>query len=279
MTEPGRTYTRPSTALMYNYYLGGKSWTGVDAQAAIEVIRSSPDAPAVARENFRFAGRAAAWAVAEFGIGQVLDIGVGIVHDVPFDSVETCVRAVAPDATVLGYDNDPVVLTHARAWRPGYGGVLRGDIRDLDSVLHHPGAAGLIDPAAPTVVVAAAVLHFVSDPAAVMAGLRERLAPGSVVVVSHATSAGTEQGRVEDMTEAYDQATSPIRFRTEAQIRALAAGWDLVTPPGVVPVENWSVDGSYQRGPYETVRVVGMAAVLPSTTWARREEPHVPPIR
>ncbi|MFC4049038.1 SAM-dependent methyltransferase [Actinomadura syzygii] len=253
--------TRPRTALMYNYYLGGKSWSGVDAQAAMEVVRSSPDVPAVARENFRFAGRAASWAVAEFGIGQVLDIGVGIVHDVPLDSVEKCVRAVSPDAMVLAFDNDPVVLTHARAWRPGYGGVLRGDIRDLDSIFHHPDAGDLLDLTAPTVVVLAAVLHFVADPAAVMAGLRERLVPGSVVVVSHATSTGTEQGRVDDMTGAYEEASSPIRFRTEAQIRALADGWRV--EHDLVDVQNWSTDGTRRYAPYETVRVVGMAAVLP----------------
>ncbi|TMQ90989.1 hypothetical protein ETD83_32965 [Actinomadura soli] len=260
MTVTGPAYTKPSHALMYNYYLGGKSWSGVDAQAAIEVVRSSPDVPAVARENFRFAGRAAAWAVKHHGIRQVLDIGVGIVHDIPDDGVERCVRAVAPQAMVLGYDIDPVVLAHARAWRPGYGGVLRGDIRDLDSIFNHRDAADLIDPTAPTVVVAAAVFHFVSKPAAVMAELRERLAPGSVVIVSHATSTGTEQSRVDGMTESYDETRSPIRFRSEAEIRALADGWDIVTPPGLAPVESWSVDGTYQRGPYETVRVVGMAA-------------------
>ncbi|TYB47807.1 SAM-dependent methyltransferase [Actinomadura chibensis] len=260
--------TRPRTALMYNYYLGGKSWSGVDAQAAMEVVRSSPDAPAVARENFKFAGRAAAWAVAEFGIGQVLDIGVGIVHDVPLDSVEKCVRAVAPQATVLAYDNDPVVRAHARAWRPGYGGVLGGDIRDLDSILRHPDAGDLLDLTAPTAVVLAAILHFVADPAAVMAGLREHLAPGSVVVVSHATSTDTEQGRVDDMTEAYEEASSPIRFRTEAEIRELADGWRIVTPPGLVDVQNWSVDGARRYTPYETVRVLGMAAVLPEASAA-----------
>ncbi|MGH3238803.1 MAG: SAM-dependent methyltransferase [Spirillospora sp.] len=255
-------YTRPRTALMYNYYLGGKAWSGVDAAAAMEVVRSAPDVPAVARENFRFAGRAAAWAVGHYKIRQVLDIGVGIVHDVPLDSVEKCVRAVDPGATLLAYDNDEVVLTHTRAWRPGYGKVLRGDIRDLDTIFTHPGAAGL-DLAAPVVIVAAAVFHFVRDPAAVMAELRERLAPGSVVVLSHATSTSTEQDRVDAMTGAYNEASSPIRFRTEPEILALAEGWDIVTPPGLVPVESWSVDGSRRYAPYESVRVVGMAAVLP----------------
>ncbi|MGP4029684.1 SAM-dependent methyltransferase [Actinomadura sp. 3N407] len=266
MTDPGLNYAQASTARMYNYYLGGKSWSAVDREAALAVIRSAPDAsavPIVARENFLFAGRAASWVVGEYGIRQVVDIGVGIVDDVPLPSVETCVHDVDPDATVLAFDHDEVVLSHARALRPGYGGVLRGDITDLDGIFHHPAAAGLIDLTAPMVVVAAAILHFVDEPAAVMAGLRDRLVGGSVVVLSHATSTKTSQARVSGMTKVYDdKASSTIAFRDEEEIRALADGWDIVDPPGMVPVQQWSVDGSYDGPSYEPVGVVGMVAVL-----------------
>lgn len=263
MTILGLNFDRASQARVYNFYLGGKSWTQIDRETALAVIRTSPDAPAVARENFLFAGRAASWAVAEFGIRQVLDIGVGIVDDVPLPSVETCVHEVDPDATVLAFDYDEVVLAHARALRPGYGGVLRGDVTDLDSILRHPDLAGRVDLAAPAVVVLAAVLHFVGDAALVMAGLRERLAPGSVVILSHATSTRTSQDRVGGITQAYERGSSSIIFREEEDVAALADGWDLL-PPGLVDVQVWSVDGAYQGEMYETVRVVGMGVVLPS---------------
>ncbi|TDD31202.1 SAM-dependent methyltransferase [Actinomadura sp. KC06] len=274
-------FTQASRARVYNFFLGGKSWTEVDRETAQAVIRTSPDAPAVARENFKFAGRAAAWAVAEFGIRQVFDIGVGIVDDVPLDSVETCVHHVNPDAMVLAFDHDEVVLTHARALRPGYGagfgGVLRGDVTDLDTIfdnpgLRHPDLAGRIDLSRPAVVVLAAVLHFVDDPAAVMAGLRERLAPGSVVVLSHATSSHIGEDRVGGMTAAYERGSSSIIFREEEAIAALADGWDLL-PPGLTDVQLWSPDGTYQQEVYETVRVVGMAAVLPQAPGSE-EVPH-----
>ena len=127
----GLDYSRASTARVYNYYLGGKSWSRVDKEAAEKVIRSAPDAPEVARENLRFAGRAASWAVSAYGIRQVIDIGVGIVDDVPIPAVEECVLEAAPDAVVVAFDHDEVVLAHGRALRPGYGGVLRGDVTDL----------------------------------------------------------------------------------------------------------------------------------------------------
>lgn len=270
MTIPpglARDFTRSSEAGVYNFYLGGKSWTSADKETALAVIRTSPDAQAVARENFLFAGRAASWAVAEYGIGQVFDIGVGIVDDVPLDSVETRVHNVAPNAIVLAYDNDEVVLARARALRTGYGRVLEGDVTDLDSIfnhpdlLDHPDLAGRIDLTAPAVIVLAAVLHFIDDPAAVMARLRDRLAPGSVIVLSHATKTRTSQDRIGGMTKAYEKGRSPIIFREEEDIAALADGWDLL-PPGLVDVQLWSPDSSYQGELYESVRVVGMVARL-----------------
>ncbi|MGH3238852.1 MAG: SAM-dependent methyltransferase [Spirillospora sp.] len=267
MIPPGLAldFTRASRARVYNYLLGGKSWTEVDRETAQALIQTSPDAPDVAGENFKFSGRGTAWAVAEFGIRQVFDIGVGITDDVPLDSVETCVHNVDPGAMVLAFDPDEVVLAHARALRPGYGGVLRGDVRDLDTIfdnpgLHHPDLAGRIDLSRPAVVVLAAVLHFVDDPAAVMAQLRRRLAPGSVVILSHATKTSAE--RVDGMTKAYERGNSSITFRDEETIAALADGWDLPSP-GLVDVQLWSPDGTYQGEVYDTVRVVGMVAVVP----------------
>ncbi|NEA27627.1 SAM-dependent methyltransferase [Actinomadura bangladeshensis] len=277
ITSPGlaRDFPQAAAAGVYNFYLGGKSWTGVDQETALAVLRTSPDAQAVARENFMFAGRAASWAVSEYGIGQVFDIGVGIVDDVPLDSVETCVHNVNPDAAVLAFDNDEVVLARARALRTGYGRVLLGDVTDLDSIfnnpgLGHPDLAGRIGLPKLAVVVLAAVLHFVDDPAAVMAGLRDRLAPGSVVVLSHATRTGTSQDRVGGMTRAYEKGRSAIIFREEADIAALADGWDLL-PPGLVDVQLWSPDGSHQGELYETVRVVGMVARLPDAQQGPRD--------
>ncbi|WP_165978576.1 SAM-dependent methyltransferase [Actinomadura darangshiensis] len=253
---------RASTARVYNYLLGGKDNFAVDREAAEKIIRSAPDAPDVARENLRFAGRAASWAVATHGIKRVVDIGVGISYGVPIPSVETCVKQADPAAKVIGFDPDEVVLAHARAYRPGYGGVLHGDVTDLDGIFNHP-AADLIDTTKPIVVVLAAVLHFIKDATAVMDELSERLAAGSVVVLSHATSTDTSQGRVAGMTKAYKKASSQIIFRPEEEIRALAHGWDIVTPPDLVDVQRWSPDGSYNGPSHETVRVVGMAAVLP----------------
>jgi len=62
----------------------------------------------------------------------------------------------------------------------------------------------------------------------------------------------------------------PLRtVRVPEEIAALADGWNLVTPPGLVKVQHWSVDGSYQGEAEETVGILGMAAVLPGPQQGR----------
>jgi hypothetical protein len=275
-TGPGKRsanldFERADPARMYAFYLGNeKDATAADRQAARRVIERAPDAPAVARENFKFAARGATWAVKARGIRQVFDIGVGIVEDVKDDdgihlaSVEQAVRGVAPDAVTLAFDNSPTVLARARALRPGYGGVLEGDVRDLDSILGHRGLRVLgVDLAEPVAVVLAAVLHFVPDPAACTAGLADRLAPGSVLILSLACSTNAEANAA-GIAEDYKASSSGIHFRTAGEVRALAPPpWKVVDPPGLVDVARWDVPGPRTEGQEgEDVRVLGMAAVL-----------------
>ncbi|TDC81849.1 SAM-dependent methyltransferase [Actinomadura sp. 7K507] len=270
---PGRAldFTQASPARTYNALLKGRTAYASDREAADKVIAMAPDAGQVARENFQFAGRAAAWAVAEFGIGQVADIGVGVLDaDIGLPSVEECVLRVALDARVVAFDNDPVVLAHARSGR-SYGRVLHGDVTDLDTVFGNLELGEALDRSAPTVVVLAAVLHFVADPAAVMAELGRRLAPGSVVVLSHATTTDTETRRVDGMTKAYDKATSRIRFRSEEEILGLVDGWDMVAPPGLCDVAEWGLPEPHDGQVGEHVRVVGLVAVRPGRNDRGRE--------
>lgn len=250
---------------MYSYYLGGKAWFDVDRTAAEAVLRFAPDAGIVARENFLFAGRAAAWAAKTHGIGQVLDIGAGILSGVPLPSVEDHVHQACPGAVVVGCDNDPVVLAHARGLRTGYKRVLEGDVRDLDTIFGNPDLQKTLDVADRMVVVLAAVLHFVPDVqvGGVVDELWRRLAPGSVVVMSHATSSATSQRRVSGMAQAYDDATSRIHFRTEEEIAGLLAGWDVVDPPALCDVGRWGLPRPHDGQPGRDVRVVGMVAARP----------------
>jgi len=83
-------------------------------------------------------------------------------------------------------------------------------------------------------------LHFIADaddPAGIVAQLRERLAPGSYLVISH----GTPEERPDDSDTVgqLDKATSnPLSLRSRADIERLFTGIELVGP-GLTWVTSW----------------------------------------
>ena len=70
--------TRPHTARMYDYFLGGKNHFAADRELADKVLATTPSARTAARENRAFLGRAVRFLAAEAGIRQFLDIGTGL---------------------------------------------------------------------------------------------------------------------------------------------------------------------------------------------------------
>jgi hypothetical protein len=89
-----------------------------------------------------------------------------------------------------------------------------------------------------------AVLHFLSDlddPAGCVAALRDRLAPGSYLVLAHATD--ESRPALARAAEKVYQSSVPSegRTRSRAEIMALFAGFDLVEP-GLVYLPQWRPD-------------------------------------
>ena len=126
-----RSWTSPEVdtevatpARMYDYYLGGKDNFPADREAAEKVLKNMPKVRAFARANRAFLGRAVR-AVAAENVSQFLDVGIGLPG--PGGTVASALAA-RPDAHVVGVDNDPIVLAHARA-RPVKAGGAGGDDR------------------------------------------------------------------------------------------------------------------------------------------------------
>jgi hypothetical protein len=121
--------------------------------------------------------------------------------------------------------------------------VICADVRDVDRVLGEAGKLGLLDFDAPIAVLLAGVLHFVPDsdgPAATVAALREAMAPGSYLLVSHATADGQPSEVVEAQRLSGRTATE-IVLRTRDQIAAYFDGFSLVDP-GLVFIPQWRPD-------------------------------------
>ena len=234
--------TVPTTARMYDFWLGGHDNFAADRAAALKVSEAAPEAQLMAIENRNFLRRAIRYLAAEAGITQFVDIGTGLPTQ---GNVHQVVQEINPDARVVYVDNDPMVLAHSRALKTGGNTVvIEADLRDPRAILDHPGTRKLIDFGQPLAVLLVAVLHFISDdddPLAIVAAIRNVLPPGSYLVLSH-VSGDIRRESAASATVHYKKVSSGATLRGRDEILRFFAGLELIEP-GVVQVPYWRPDG------------------------------------
>lgn len=236
--------SKPHPARIYDYALGGKTHYPVDAAAAQEVLKVFPGGSTCARANRAFMIRAARWLAREAGCRQYLDIGTGIPTE---PNLHQIVQETIPEAAVVYTDNDPIVLTYARALLhgtpEGRTAYLHADVRDPDSILRAPQLRETLDLAQPVALSLNAVMHYLTDedrPYEVVSRLLEPLAPGSYLVLTHITPefAPEAWAKVEEINRAGD---IPGKFRTREEVARFFEGLELVDPGLVLP-NRWRPD-------------------------------------
>jgi hypothetical protein len=236
----GFSTAEPNIARMYSYWLSQKDHYAVDRAAADKVLERFPEVAAIAAANRAFVARAVHY-LAQQGITQFIDVGSGLPAS---PNVHETARAVTPGARVVYVDRDPVVLTHARALLAvdDQVGVVVGDIRDPASIFTEAATSGVIDSSRPAGVLLASVLHFLTpaEAGAAMAVFRERMAPGSYLVISAGTSTGTDPELIRLLQEVYGD-TAAVTGHTAAEIGAWFDGLTVI-PPGLVDVWAWRPD-------------------------------------
>lgn len=182
----------PSAARIYDYLLGGYHNFEVDRAVAQKFIEILPRAPLIMRANRAFVRRAVRFLV-EQGIDQFLDIGSGIPT---VGNVHEIAQGINPSTRVVYVDRDPVAVRHSEEILKGDANtvVIQADARDTLAILGHPEVSRLLDLDKPVAVLIASVLLFLPDDDEayrVVRTLREALAPGSYLGISHATMEGT----------------------------------------------------------------------------------------
>ncbi len=234
--------TVPTTARMYDFWLGGHDNFAADRAAALKVSEAAPEAQLMAVENRRFLRRTVRYLTADAGIIQFLDIGTGLPTQ---GNVHQVAQDVNPAARVAYIDNDPMVLAHSRALKTGGNTVvIEADLRDPQAILDHPGARKLIDFGQPLAVLLVAVLHFISDdddPPAILAAIRDAIPPGSYLVLSH-VSGDIRRESAAHAAVHYKKVASGATLRGREEILRFFAGLELIEP-GVVQVPYWHPDG------------------------------------
>ncbi|MFI7639947.1 SAM-dependent methyltransferase [Nonomuraea sp. NPDC049400] len=231
----------PNVARLYDYFLGGKDHFPADRAVAAKILEVAPELRAAVRANRAFVRRAVRF-LAESGITQFLDIGTGLPT---LDNVHAVARKTAPEARVVYVDRDPVVLVHARALLAGRTGTtaVDGDLREPDRILKNHDVTEVIDFDRPVGVLLTAVMHYLSDsdrPHEIVASLRDALAPGSHLIMSHATSDARAQA-MDTIAEVYESTNIPLTFRSRERIAGLLEGFELVDP-GLVWLPEWRPD-------------------------------------
>ncbi|MEU9376219.1 SAM-dependent methyltransferase [Streptomyces sp. NPDC048255] len=256
---PGIDISVPSVSRIYDYYLGGSHNFEVDRQAARRAMEFMPGLPKIMQANRAFMRRAVRHAVAE-GVTQFLDIGSGIPT---FGNVHEIARAASPEARVVYVDHDPVAVAHSQAVLGGdeRTGVVAADLRKPQDILNSPEVRQLLDLGRPVALLLVAVLHFLEDadePYAAVAQLRDELAPGSLLILTHASYEGIPltEAEVGGTVGVYRDIRNPLVMRSRQQVSRFFDGFELLEP-GLVAMPNWrpdapeaSDDGEAQEDPY-----------------------------
>jgi hypothetical protein len=230
---------KPSAARVYDAVLGGKDNFPWDRAVAAQVVAAFPQAAASARLHRQVLERAVRYLHGQ-GIDQFLDLGSGLptarnTHEIA--------QELNPRALVAYVDNDPIVLTHARALLADAAAttVVTADIRHPDTILGNPAITGFLDFSRPIGLVLNGVVHHLNDdedPHGVVTKLTSALAAGSYLQLTHFSTAAPAAAALERVLM---RAIGSGRMRSRDEITAFFDGLELVEP-GVVFLPEWRPD-------------------------------------
>jgi hypothetical protein len=228
------------SARVNNYWRGGKDNFAADREAAEQAVQAFPALPEAVRAGEAFRSRVASYLVTEAGVRQFLDLGTGLPTG---DTIYQIAASLASGCRGVYVDNDPMVLSHARALltgdSPGSTAYVDADIRDVPAVL---GAARrTLDLARPVAVILVSVLHLMpdaDDPQGIVRQIMAATAAGSHLVIVHPSSDLRPEASAQ-MAASLNQTMAQKRwYRSRPEVTQFFDGLDLAEP-GVVPVPRW----------------------------------------
>jgi hypothetical protein len=239
--------TVPHIARVYDYWLGGKDNFAADRELGDRTLQAYPNLVFSVRANRAFLARTVRFLAAEAGVRQFLDIGTGIPTA---NNTHEVAQGVAPDCRIVYVDNDPIVLSHARALltsKPeGACAYIDADLRDPDTILAQ--AKGTLDFRQPVAIMLLTVLQFVTDDhevSAIVNRLVDACAPGSFMTISHPASDIDAEQHTEMVRRLNQSVAEKVALRDHAGVTRLFDGFELVEP-GVVRAPKWRPDSELE---------------------------------
>ncbi|MER5705584.1 SAM-dependent methyltransferase [Micromonospora sp. NPDC002296] len=225
---------RPSTARMIDFWLGGEDHFPADVAAARAFEGAYGPCAPLFRELRAFLGRAVR-TITGAGVDGFLVFGAGV-------PTRGNVHEVAPEATVLYTDVDPVTIRLgqrilAGSDRAGYGYGDATDVGTVDSELLRRFVPGW--GRRPVGVVFLGLAAFLDDAtlAHTLDELYAAVAPGSFLAVDF------DGEELAAYPEALAMMGPQFRMRPPAAFGPLLGRWT-PTDDGIVPVSRWRPDGA-----------------------------------
>ena len=233
----------PQTARIWNYWLDGKDNFPVDRAVGDQILEAFPAIVENARASRAFLVRAVEYLAGEAGIRQFLDIGTGLPTA---NNTHQVAQAVAPECRIVYVDNDPIVLTHARALLTstpeGATDYLDADLRNPDTILQQ--AARTLDFTQPIAIMLMGILGHIADDEqaqSIVKRLVDGVPAGSYLTMNDGTDTSQE---VVEAARIWNQSANPTyHLRSPARIARFFDGLELVEP-GVVSPPRWRPEPS-----------------------------------
>jgi hypothetical protein len=231
--------TVPHSARIWNYWLGGKDNYAVDRAAGDGYAKAFPGIMDVARASRSFLTRSIRYLAQEAGVRQFLDVGTGLPTA---DNTHQVAQRIAPEARIVYVDNDPLVLTHARALLTstpeGATAYIHADLRDPAKIMAEAGET--LEFTQPIALILSGILGHVTDTGearSIVHRLMAALPSGSYLSINDGTNVIAPE--FEQAQQGYNQSGAlPYVLRTPDEIATFFDGLDLVEP-GVVSCPRW----------------------------------------
>ncbi|HEV8178655.1 MAG TPA: SAM-dependent methyltransferase [Gemmatimonadales bacterium] len=229
----------PHSARIWNYWMGGKDNYEVDRAAGDASVKVYPDIVTMAVQSRQFLIRAVRYLASEAGIRQFLDIGTGLPT---MQNTHEVAQQAAPESKIVYVDNDPMVLTHARALLrnttpQGVTAYVDADFNDPDMIIED--ARNVLNFNQPIGVMFMGVLGHVAefdDVRSIVGRVMDAVPSGSYLVLWDGND--TNQGYL-DLCEAYTKTGGvPYIPRSNEQIGQCFKGLEMVEP-GLVSITHW----------------------------------------
>ncbi|MFC8384558.1 SAM-dependent methyltransferase [Nocardia sp. NPDC056952] len=229
----------PHSARIWNYWMGGKDHYEIDKIAGDAGLAVDPDISTMAVQSRQFLIRTVRFLAKERGIKQFLDIGTGLPT---MQNTHEVAQGVAPEAKVVYVDNDPLVLTHARALLTsttdeGVTTYIDADFHDPEQIVAD--ARNVLNFNEPIAVMFMGVLGHAKtydDLLRIVGTVIGAVPSGSYLIYWDGTD--DSQAYVTLCENYTGTGGTPYVPRPQAQIRGVFDGLEVVEP-GVVSITQW----------------------------------------